>query len=249
MSNLFEYELSKFFKQKSLYIILASMCAFGLCIVLMLKLVGDASGEAEMLGFGISLRATISNFQVALFLGIFAAIYIQSDYSSHVVKNVYARGYTRVQFSVVKLCFLLLTTLAFCVVALLINFALSYESVSKELNSETLTAIALQILSMAAYSALFFWLSNLCGKGALAVCIALPYVFLVLGPIVSMIAEVNKNIKPLGEIIYFLPMGLPGLLSGNGLPVWKTALAGGLAAAYLCAFSALGIIASRKREA
>ena len=113
MKNLFSYELSKFFRQKSLYILFAAMIAFGAILTALINAIESASDELGQMGFGVAPISTITTFQVVLFLGIFSAIYVNGDFTSHVIKNVYARGYTRVQVGIVKFCFLAMTAVAF----------------------------------------------------------------------------------------------------------------------------------------
>ena len=74
MKNLFVYELRKFFRQKSLYILLSSMIAFGMFIMMILNSVASADDLGQM-GFGVLPINAITTFQVVLFLGIFSAIY------------------------------------------------------------------------------------------------------------------------------------------------------------------------------
>ena len=58
----------------------------------------------------------------------------------------------------------------------------------------------------------------------------------------------KKNLKFIIDIINFLPMGLPEMLSDAALAPWKIALATGLAVAYTGIFVFLGLLALSKRE-
>lgn len=248
MKNLFVYELRKFFRQKSLYILLSSMIAFGMFIMMILNSVASADDLGQM-GFGVLPINAITTFQVVLFLGIFSAIYVTGDFlGARTIKNVYARGYTRVHVGIVKFCFLAMTAVAFCLVALAVNFLFVPSQAIKETSGKITGLIALQILSVIAYAALFFCLSSACGKASIALCIAIPYMYVVVQPLAELLLYDKKNLKFIIDIINFLPMGLPEMLSDAALAPWKIALATGLAVAYTGIFVFLGLLALSKRE-
>ncbi len=249
MKNLFSYELSKFFRQKSLYILFAAMIAFGAILTMLINAVESASDELGQMGFGVLPISTITTFQVVLFLGIFSAIYVTGDFTSHVIKNVYARGYTRVQVGLVKFCFLAMTAVAFCLVALAVNFLSAPSRAIEETSGKSLGLIALQVLSVVSYAALYYCLASVCGKGAIAVCIAIPYIYVVVQPLAELLLYDKKNLKFIIDIINFLPMGLPEMLSDAALASWKIALAAALSCAYTAGFVTLGLLAVRKKEA
>ena len=62
MKNLFVYELRKFFRQKSLYILLSSMTAFGMFVMMILNSVASADDLGQM-GFGVLPINAITTFQ------------------------------------------------------------------------------------------------------------------------------------------------------------------------------------------
>ena len=249
MKNLFSYELSKFFRQKSLYILFAAMIAFGAILTALINAIESASDELGQMGFGVAPISTITTFQVVLFLGIFSAIYVNGDFTSHVIKNVYARGYTRVQVGLIKFCFLAFTTVLFCLIALAVNVLFVPAQAIKEASGKTVGFIALQILSLIAYAAFYFCLSSACGKASLALCIAIPYLYMFIGPLVQLLLYDGKNLKYIIDIIDFLPMGLPSMLSDASLVSWKIALAAALSVAYTVVFVFLGLLAFNRKEA
>lgn len=250
MKNLFLYELRKFFRQKSLYILIAAMIAFGAFVMIILKSVSSEDGEFEQIGFDTSPLRAITTFQVSLFLGIFSAIYVTGDFlGTRTIKNVYARGYTRVQVGLIKFCFLAFTTVLFCLIALAVNFLFVPAQAIKEASGKTAGFIALQILSLIAYAAFYFCLSSACGKASLALCIAIPYLYMFIGPLVQLLLYDGKNLKYIIDIIDFLPMGLPSMLSDASLVSWKIALAAALSVAYTVVFVFLGLLAFNRKEA
>ncbi len=250
MKNLFLYELRKFFRQKSLYILIAAMIAFGAFMMLLLKSVSSADDELDQIGFDTSPLRAITTFQVSLFLGIFSAIYVTGDFlGTRTIKNVYARGYTRMQVGLIKFCFLAFTAVLFCIIALAENFSFASALAIKEASGKTAGLIALQILSVISYAALYFCLSSACGKAALALCIAIPYIYVVVQPIAELLLFDKKNLKFIIDIIDFLPMGLASMLSDASLVSWKIALAAALSVAYTVVFVFLGLLAFNRKEA
>ena len=152
------------------------------------------------------------------------------------------------QVGIVKFCFLAFAAVLFCFVALAVNFLFVPSQAIKETSGKITGLIALQILLVIAYTALFFCLSSACGKASIALCIAIPYMYVVVQPLAELLLYDKKNLKFIIDIINFLPMGLPEMLSDAALAPWKIAFATGLAVAYTGIFVFLGLLAHSKRE-
>ena len=120
MKDLMKFEFRKLKTQKSFYIILIIMVAMVLITTATYKLVENLSNEIEEMGnaVGQTIRfsgegfwlgfASASNF--GLLTAIFVAINVTYDYDNQIVKNIFARGYSRTDFFFAKFVYLIVTT-------------------------------------------------------------------------------------------------------------------------------------------
>ena len=128
MIDLLRLEFRKLKRQKSFYIILVLMLAFVALSAVSTKLlehlaeqineVGEAmggerfnaSGEGVLLGFA-------SSSMFSMLAAIFVAIVVCDDYGNSIVKNIFSRGYSRMDFYFAKLVYLVVTTSVMFLVA------------------------------------------------------------------------------------------------------------------------------------
>lgn len=114
MGNLLKFEFRKLRKQKSFYICTAIMVALLLMTALLLNFIQDIASalpeEPSEDGVNISVSVdegaskfvtldfvvgALSNASFVTIVGIFAVLFLCSDYEQQTIKNIFARGYSR----------------------------------------------------------------------------------------------------------------------------------------------------------
>ena len=122
MKDLLKLEFRKLKRQKSFYIILAIMVALVVLYAAVTKLFEAFIPELNEMGegFGETISATgvsillgftsSSSGNFALLTSIFVAIVVCDEYESKLIKNIFARGYSRADFYFAKFIYLIVTT-------------------------------------------------------------------------------------------------------------------------------------------
>ena len=133
MRDLLKFEFRKLRTQKSFYISLAIMLAMilimGITYKIVLETMPEVSEAAE--ATGESIPATFSSFllgfsSVSMFsmlTAIFTSIVVCGDYDSQIVKNIYARGYSREHHYFAKLLYVFVTTTVMFLFAVIVSCA------------------------------------------------------------------------------------------------------------------------------
>lgn len=121
MRDLLRFEFRKLRTQKSFYICLAIMIAMilitGITYKVILEYMPDTAAAVETEGGGI-LPKTFSGFLLgfvsasmfSMLTAIFVSIAVCDDYDNQIVKNIYARGYSRENCYFAKLIYVLAVT-------------------------------------------------------------------------------------------------------------------------------------------
>ncbi|WP_310604197.1 ABC transporter permease [Anaerosporobacter sp.] len=100
MEKLLKLELRKIRKQKSFYVCTGVMVVLLFLSAITSKVLCNASTEfaAQYNGSGIvSMIGAISNSNFLLIAGIFVALSVCDDYEQQTIKNIYSKGYSKVQ--------------------------------------------------------------------------------------------------------------------------------------------------------
>ena len=98
MNNLLKLEFTRLKRQKSFYVCTIIMVALIFLSMLTANALANASPEiaAEFKASGIeSLIGGMGNSSFTLIASIFAVLFVCEDYDQQIVKNIYARGYSR----------------------------------------------------------------------------------------------------------------------------------------------------------
>jgi len=130
MKRLVKFELHKLFRSKAFYICFGAL-VFSLLLSVILQwvmqekmedfaaLLGSYTAEQMMLSF-------VPNANFSMICGIFVAVFVCYDFDAHIVKDIYARGYSRLMLFVSKaLTVFIAASIMFAVISLL-NAFLSY---------------------------------------------------------------------------------------------------------------------------
>ena len=187
MNDLLRLEFHKLKRSKSFYIILIIMLAFVVISMITTKLLAgladqineigaefgetfSAAGESVLLGF-------LSAGNYSLLTAIFVAIVVCDDYESHIIKNIFARGYSRSDFYFAKFIYLIVATSVMFIISVSLSAVLSelLFGINGDIGKIVLL-ISLQYLAAMAGVSLYFLISVAIKKlgGAIALNIILP---------------------------------------------------------------------------
>ncbi len=119
MKNLLGFEFRKLKRQKSFYICLTIMLVMILITGVTYKIIinmpeiadaAEATGEAIPVSFSAFLLSFSSASMFSMITAIFTSIVVCDDYESQIVKNIYARGYSRSDHFFAKLIYVFTAT-------------------------------------------------------------------------------------------------------------------------------------------
>lgn len=186
LSSLLMFETHNFLRQKSFYVLMAAM-------LILLSLINNTpEGRLEYyiaIGYGAEdmIVSALSSCFFTIFAGIIAAVCMGRDYEADVIKNVYAKGYTKSQVYTAKFIFTLIIMAVMYIITMAVGVAEAYSVFGKP--GMNMTAILLgQLVGVLAYGAFFCMVCHVLKKSAFAivVIVLLPMVGeLVLGVIDS----------------------------------------------------------------
>ena len=187
MKNMLRLEFTKLKRQKSFYICLAIMLGLAFLNTLTAKAVLSTIPEllGGMYGSGIqSLMTGMSDSSFTIVASIFVALFVCQDYSQQTVKNIYARGYSRISVYISKMIatFVAATVMFVVVEAAAFGFGSMFFGVGEVENFRFLGIIGAQYVVMMANMALAFAVSAILRKngGAIPIIIVAPIVVTIL---------------------------------------------------------------------
>ena len=188
MRDLLRFEFRKLRTQKSFYICLAIMIAMILITGITYKVVLDympETAEAVETEGGETLPKTFSGFLLgflsasnfSLIAAVFVSIVVCTDYEGQIIKNIYARGYSRENYYLSKLIYVFTVTTVMFLAAFTVSalFGAVFFGTSG-IDGKCFLLIAIQYLASMAEVALYFAISSMIKKlgGAIAICIFAP---------------------------------------------------------------------------
>ncbi len=199
MNRLFKFEFRKLFRQKSFYI--CGGIAVGLILLsaftmnLLLSFSQNATVSADGVAVAVvaddtafsglyMLASALSGSDFSIILAVFVALFVCGDYNNGTLKNIIAKGYNRSSIYVSKyMVSLIASTMLACVcwLAGLLSGTAFWgigELPADGSVCNFVIILQLQLLSIYAYTSLFFMISALLKKagGAIAVGIIAPLV-------------------------------------------------------------------------
>jgi len=262
MNKLLKLEFRRLFMSKVLYICIAISLAMLLISAFTSKLLYEAmsqiaeedmEGMAELgiaaldLPTSLSLLKGVGSSSLTLILAVFIAIFVTEEYTGDIIKNIYAKGYSRdlVFFSkyLSSLAGSLLIVLADAIFSIIIGKALfgEFGTMGKNYISSFI-AILFLIVS---YDTLYFAISIAIRKTGGSIAIS------IFGPIVINLLLNLGNAISKSETLDLTEYWIAGRLTTLSYAdvttkaVWMSFLVGGI---FLLAFGAVGFFLNRKRE-
>lgn len=263
MGRLFRFELRKLSRQTSFYVCLAVLLGvtflgiFSTWSVMrltqsqlgveldlgLLDLFGDSD---RFSGRGYLLTALNGN-NLTLLLGIFAALFVCSDFTGGTAKNVIGRGYRRTGFTAAKQGVTALGTLAFCLIACGTSFVAgtAYFRLGDKWQAADIRQILIQILVILAYASFFTFISFLFRKSGAAIALN------IMAPsVISLILSIIDIFTEKKEIFlsrYWLAdcLSVSTDLSANAADLNRCAAVAGI---YLVVFALLTHLVTVKRD-
>lgn len=163
MKKLIKFEFSKLFKMKTFYLFMGIAGILLLMNVLVLfavdLLAGGYSGylsSSNSIGSLVLTSVNLSNF--LLVYSIFVVILVCADFSSGSIKNIFARGYSRIEVYVAKYLsglFSLIVNLCFLFLFALLLGVIFYSKSLVVIDNYFLTFVSLVFATIACYSISF----------------------------------------------------------------------------------------------
>ncbi len=249
MKNLLKLEFYKLKRRKSFYI-----CTAIILLELMLNLIStnsvlkdDPFAFMYLSATGIECMqeaAYISSF--TLIAGIFVVLFVCEDFEQQTVKNIVAKGYTRVQIFLAKAVAVWASASAMFVLCVLFAFCMGtlFFGVG-DIYSNLFSVMVAQYLAAMAELAAAFFLAFLLRKNGRS--IAAYIMASVLGSLALALADIVLEFEKVFLADYWYPV-LLGTISY--LPVDTECLTRALIASplYIAVFFAAGLFLSRKTE-
>ncbi len=182
MKKLLKFEFRKLAFQTS-----ARVCGI---IILCMAILAVRIAKANWVAYGLAVEgypkptavsltlSALSSSAFSLVLGIFVAIFISGDRSEGILRNVYAKGYSRNKVFFAKIIALCFYCLFFAILCLAINFlgGLIVFPSDSPLNYSELKVVPVQILLMLTYTSFFAMIATICKRtgSAVAGCVLVP---------------------------------------------------------------------------
>lgn len=266
MGRLLHFEFRKLFRMKTFYICAAMVAALLLLVVATFsytKSNTEATIKAETgdtyfyvdqdlseVDFDMNdfVVGAVSGVQVRIFLAVVVSLFVCMDYSCGAIKNVIAKGYSRIRLCLSKYIVAMLIGALYTVFAMVIGgvFGGMFFGFDTKMTSDGLLQSLVQVLIICAYCAGFFLLSMLIKKsgGAIAVAILVPQIVSILSTFID--SYINSESF---KITNYTLSGCLTLMS-DAAGVTSTVLTRSTicAAVYFCVFTVLSFVVSHKTE-
>lgn len=262
MKNLIRLEFRKLFQMKTLYIFAGVIVAFLALNIGTYKftefLLESASLETSGMDLGMFfagpfdgkkfLISALICTEAVISLAVVVSLINCSDYSSGAIKNIIAKGYSRMQILFSKITVSIFVTAIFTIISWLFGFLFGcafWLDAGSGWETILLYNLFTQLMLMIAYSSLFCFLASFIKKtaGTIVLSIVIPITSEVLFTIINLIVnEKNFNISN-----YTVQGNITNLSSASAS---VSDITQGLIVAivFFASFTALNVLISRKRE-
>lgn len=179
MKNMLKFEFRKLFRSKSLYICSAIIISMAILSVVLMNLtiqiqIGDEVmsliDPSDLSGIN-ALMDTFSYGNILTILPIFIAIFVCSDASQGILKNVYAKGFSRTKVLMSKYIVSLVVEVIFFFAAAVPTFitASILWGNSADVNENLLQSLFGQIIVLLVYHTIYFAISTIVNKTGIAI--------------------------------------------------------------------------------
>lgn len=259
MSRLLQLNFRKLRRQRSLFIclgiILAMLALSGIVFKLMASMMDNMlnADEAAIAGLTLAMDGVsfglmgVDNGSFVMIMGVIIALMVCDDYEQHIVKVIFARGYTRLQFYFAKLAAALVVTTACFVVTEAVAFGLgaAFFGAGKADIGKLLAVLGVQYVAVLANAAFIFFLSSLFRKTGL--CIAAALVAPTVITLVLQLVDAAVRSDSFRAADYWISSCFSSLYDIN-VATDKMLICLGLCVAYAAAFIIVGALVSRRTE-
>ena len=156
MKNLLKFEIRKLKQTKSIYICLViAMLMLGLNTYLAAQFQDSMTVQESMKGY-------VSSSMLIMILGIIVPLVVCEDYTNHTLKNIIARGFSRIQVILCKYAMVVVICLLYNFVIAILSYLLgSFFFQSGNSPDYFISSMIVQILLSLAYATIFFVVSIL----------------------------------------------------------------------------------------
>ncbi len=262
MKELLKFEFRKLFQMKTLYIFAGVIIAFLAMNIATYKFTDvlfqsdmfEAAGvDFSMLFLGSFdgkkfLVSALLNTEAVLSLAVVVSLLNCSDFSSGAIKNIFAKGYSRLEVLFAKITMSMFVALIFTVLSYLFGFFLGsvlWQDIGSGWNVRIIWILLVQILLMFSYSAMFCFLASFIKKtaGTMVLSIAIPMSF----EIIFLVINVLVNNKNFNINNYWIQGNLTNLsdAAAKNSDIIRALV---VAVVYFGIFTLANILISRKRE-
>lgn len=251
MKKLLKLEFRKLRTQKSFYICIVIMIAMLFISVLTAKLMNvlseDIFGEATG-GSGIdSVIDAVTSSYFTIIAGIFTVLFVCLDFDQQILKNIYAKGYSRTKVYFAKLITVIIAT---TVMFLLVNISAfiigaSFFTVGDAGNYKFLALVFTQYLGAMANVILAFAIASVFRKNgaSIAAIIVFPLVVNLALSLLDILFKLEK--VSLGDFWIASVISDASVLSVSGGRLFACL---GIAIGYSCLFTMIGLYFNKKVE-
>ncbi len=257
MKTFFGFELRKFFRQKSVFILAGVLLVLIVLNLWTYDLIYNVEGlmlpeeEAIVMGFIPALSAqygmlgALTNASFSTVLAVMVALFVCSDHSDGTLKNIIAHGYPRLQVFGIKYLVCLIGAFAAAALCWLVGFGFGgiLWGFDGAWGGSVWAAFGVQAVSILAYTTLFFLVACVCKNigGSLAVGIVIQMV----PTLIFTLLDVFIEKKEFNFIDYWIEGGLTVTDATAAADMQRIVI---VSALYSVLFLGLGLLAVRKRE-
>ncbi|MBE7064643.1 MAG: ABC transporter permease [Ruminococcaceae bacterium] len=262
MKELLRFEFRKLFQMKTLYIFAGVIVAVLTLNIVTYKftdvLLQSDALEATGMDFSIFfsgpfdgkkfLVSALLNTEAVLSLAVVISLINCSDFSSGAIKNIFAKGYSRLEVLFAKITASMFVALIFTAISYLFGFFLGctmWQDIGSDWNLKIIWILLVQIMLMFAYSAMFCFMASFIKKtaGTMVLSIGIPMSF----EIIFLVINVLVNDKNFNINNYWIQGNITNLSDAAATnPDIIRALV--VAVFYFGIFTLANVLVSRKRE-
>ncbi len=254
MKRLLNYEFRKLIRQKSLYIFSAILVAMSILSLILNKVVADNFADlGELAGLdGAFFSASYSvlnamvNSSFFMIAGIFIALFVCSDFSSQIVKNVYSRGYSKEQVFFAKYIASQVAVTAMFFVVLILSFLggiVIFQDLGR-IDGKFFLLVLGQWIACLGYGAFVFSFCMILRKTGSSIAIAIvgTTAITLLLSLVDALLQIDTSLTD------FWLDGLVIQLADTTVGFDTIGICLGVSVGYIAIFTALGWLVDRKKE-
>ena len=262
MNELIRFELRKLFQMKTLYIFAGVIVAFLAMNVATYKFTDILIQSDALQTAGMDLSMLFSgpydgkkflvsgllNTEAAISLAVVVSLINCSDFSSGAIKNIFAKGYTRLEVLFAKITVSMVVALLFTLLCYLFGFffgSILWQDIGSGWTAGIPVILLVQILLMFAYTSMFCFMASFIKKtaGTLVLSIGIPMSF----EIIFMIINLLVNDKGFNINNYWIQGNITNL--SDAAATDSDIIRGFVVATlYFGIFTVANILISRKRE-